>query len=208
MTSTRGKTAANKGKGAGIKFLRDHVTYQGDDCVLWPLAHPNGYGQLGHNGQLHYAHRLMCEMAHGPAPEGKIEAAHNCGNGLCVNPRHLEWKTPSANQADRATHGTKSRGRVGKISPEQAAEIRALRGTLSQEQIAARYGITRSNVSHIQCGNHHTRKTKGYQKSGRWYYARIKLNGQDVQLGRFDNPKDAHAAWRAARDRVRDSCSN
>lgn len=154
MTFERGQRPPNRGRGKGIMFLRAHVDHQGDDCLLWPWSAPNGYGEMGYCGRLYYAHRLMCEMVHGEAPAGKIEAAHNCGNGLCVNPKHLEWKTPSENQCDRAAHGTKSTGSAGKITPAQADEIRALRGTKTQRQIAAMYGITRSNVSNIQNGYH------------------------------------------------------
>lgn len=189
----------NRGNGKGIAFLRANVGYQGDECLIWPLSTPNGYGALGYLGKQLYAHRFMCELAHGPAPEGKIEAAHTCGNGKCVNPRHLEWKTPSDNQADRAAHGTKSTGSHGKLTQAQVDQIKALRGKKPQREIAAMFGITRSNVSHIQTGKHRAREVKGFSKVGNKYIARIKINYQHFHLGYFDTESEARAAAKAAR---------
>lgn len=148
-----------KGKGFGIEFLRAHVTYAGDDCVIWPLfIDPHrGYGVLGYLGNLYKAHRLMCELAHG-APSDGHEAAHSCGNGPagCVNPRHLSWKTRTENQRDRVAHGTAGNGGSGrrrKLKPEQAAAVRA-----SQEGntvLAERYGVTRSAIRQIRLGKTH-----------------------------------------------------
>ena len=146
----------NKGKGRSVQFIREHVNYDGDECLIWPFSSPNGYGQFGHEGKHYYAHRFMCELVSGPPSSPEHEAAHNCGNGNrgCVHPKHVEWKTPSQNQADRAVHGTKSRGPAGKVSFRQAQEIRALRGIRKQREIAEMFGISRSNVSHIQRGKH------------------------------------------------------
>jgi hypothetical protein len=43
----------------------------------------------------------MCELIHGPAPEGH-EASHLCeDNWLCVSPDHLLWETKRENIARR-----------------------------------------------------------------------------------------------------------
>ncbi len=56
-----------RGEGAAAKFLHDNVLYAGDACLIWPFSRmPTGYGSLGYLGKLHYAHRLMCELVHGP----------------------------------------------------------------------------------------------------------------------------------------------
>lgn len=162
MKRTRGQGwCSTRGQGKGYAFLLGLVGHQGDACVPWPMFRSNGYGQLGHLGKMHYAHRLMCELAKGPPPSPAHEAAHSCGQGAngCVNPNHLSWKTTSENQRDRAAHGTKSTGSTGKVSPEQAAEIRALKGKLKQREVADLYGISRSQVSWIQLGRvKHERK--------------------------------------------------
>lgn len=145
-------THPNKGKGRGFQWLNAHKDYAGDDCLQWPFSTCNGYGTFGHLNKLLYAHRMMCEMVHGPSPGVGYHAAHSCGRGDkgCVNPRHIQWKTVSANQIDRTRHGTRNTGPRGKISREQRREIVSLRGKLKQREIAEIYGITRSRVGIIQ----------------------------------------------------------
>lgn len=57
----------NKGKGPGLLWLKDHIDYADDDCLIWPFS-PNmmGYGQVSLNGKILRAHRVMCEWVHGP----------------------------------------------------------------------------------------------------------------------------------------------
>lgn len=143
----------NKGKGRNATWLRAHVNYQGDDCLKWPFSTDQrvGRGTLGFEGRLYWAHRLMCEWAHGPAPADKPQAAHNCGNGHlgCVNPRHLEWKTNQENCQDKSLHG-RAQGRAGKkeLKPEQIAEIKSLKGIMPQTAIAQRFGVSLSCVQY------------------------------------------------------------
>src|SRR3972149_3745600 len=195
----------NKGKGRSVQFIREHVNYDGDECLIWPFSKPNGYGVFGLDGEVYYAHRYMCELVNGPPPTPDHEAAHSCGNGdqACIHPKHVGWKTPSQNQADRAAHGTKSNGRLGKVSHAQAEEIRALKGKLKQREIAERYGITRSNVSHIQRGKHMTRVPKGFQRHDGKAIAKITVGRKTTYLGSFSNDADATAAFLAAGERVK-----
>lgn len=145
----------NKGQGAAIKFLRKHVSYSGDDCLIWPFnrAKPHGYGTLGFNGRPHRAHRLMCELAHGAPPTPKHQAAHSCGKGHlgCVNPRHLSWKTEAENQYDRHLHGTNRKKGTPryKLTWQKVAKIRALEGKMSQQAIARKFGVTHGLISKV-----------------------------------------------------------
>src|SRR6185369_12863447 len=139
----------NKGKGKAFRWLQEHVNHQGDACLIWPFAGDKrvNRGMLGHNGKHYWAHRLMCELAHGAPPTPKHQATHNCGKGhyKCVNPRHLEWKTNSGNQLDRAKNGNALRnphGPQSPLTPEQRAEIVALKGTMTQMAIAAKFGVS------------------------------------------------------------------
>lgn len=147
--------AYNKGKGEAFAWLRDHVNHPSEDCLWWPFSRrQTGYGAFGYLGKVHYAHRFMCELAHGPAPTPEHEAAHSCGNGMsaCVNPRHLSWKTRSENQLDRRQHGTAVTcitGASGKISVDQRKEILALRGRMTQREIARKYGVHFETISRI-----------------------------------------------------------
>lgn len=145
----------NYGKGERIKWLRARVAHDGDECLIWPFSRVRGYGNLGDKGNILYAHRVICEMAHGTPPDG-YEAAHSCGNGHlgCVNPKHLSWKTRSENQLDRRMHGT-ARGGVGylgKMTPKQVRQIRALKGKKTHDEIASEFGTCRRNVGAILSG--------------------------------------------------------
>ena len=152
------RASRKKGQGAAIKWIRDHVGYAGDDCLTWPFHRnrQNGYGSFGHLGEHYYAHRYMCELVKGPPPPAH-ECAHSCGKGHegCVNPRHLSWKTKSGNLRDCGEHGTSARnlwGRFGRLTKEQVAAIKALKGKETQDKIAARFGISASSVRDIYLG--------------------------------------------------------
>lgn len=148
----------NKGNGKGIKWIKAHLDYQGDDCLPWPFAKDShvGRGMLGWNGKHYWAHRLMCILAHGEPPADKPQTAHSCGNGHlgCVNPRHLSWSNQSDNHKDRRKHGTAKTG-IGnrsRLTAEQVAKIRALKGKQPQLETARQFGISHANVRYWQGG--------------------------------------------------------
>lgn len=150
----------NKGKGEAISWLLANVGYQGDDCLTWPFARnrQKGYGMLGYLGKSRYAHRTMCELAHGPAPSSKHQATHSCGQGHegCVHPRHLAWKTNSANQLERRGHGRNDETKCGNrtyLTPHQVLQIRQLRGIKTQREIASMLGIKVGSVEYWQRHN-------------------------------------------------------
>lgn len=136
--------------------LGDPSIWSHGECILWPYSVSGcGYGDVRVNGRNRRVHRLVCERIHGPAPDLKTDAAHDCGARVCVNPLHLRWATPAENQADRLRHGTLARGeRQGsaKLSSDDVREIRRLTGApsgMSQREIADRYGVDRTTVSGI-----------------------------------------------------------
>lgn len=155
-----------RGAGQAVQWLRDHADYQYDYCLMWPFASRcRGYGQLGYLGKVLYAHRLMCEFVHGPAPSDTHQAAHSCGRGheACVNPRHLSWKTPTENLLDSGTHGTQARsnhGNQGRLSKEEAHQIWLMKGVKLQREIAELFKVSESTVSDIWCGRSHARESK------------------------------------------------
>lgn len=160
------KSPPTKGKGKTANWMREHIRHEDPKCLIWPFfRNPNGYGQIGFEGKMHYTHRLMCEMAHGAPPTPKHEAAHKCGNGHqgCVNPKHLAWKTKAENRRESNQHGKGARsphGNRGKLTPAAVAEIMALKGTMRQIDIAARYNVSWQTISGIYCGRHHTGNSK------------------------------------------------
>lgn len=161
MNLPQKRWSGQRGKGRAAAFLHDNVNYSGEDCLTWPFCTmPTGYGVLGYLRKNHYAHRFMCELVNGPPPSPVHEAAHSCGRGKfgCVDPRHLSWKTPTANALDSREHGTQARnpwGAAGKLSRNQIAEIWALKGRETQEKIAARFGMSASTIRDIYLGRTH-----------------------------------------------------
>jgi hypothetical protein len=140
-------------------LLGTAVPHKGDDCLMWPYGTDSaGYGKLCLGGKTVRAHRFVCEAIHGPAPTARHHAAHSCGNGDkgCLSPRHLSWKTPKQNQADRLVHGTDNRGEKNGnalLTAEKVREIRSLRRKISNTVLAELFGVSRTTISHV-----HTRK--------------------------------------------------
>lgn len=139
----------NNGDGEGIRWLKAHVAYEGNDCLPWPFSKDGrvGRGRLGYKGKLYWAHRLMCILAHGEPPTPKHQAAHSCGKGhyACCNPRHLSWKTNSENQLDRRKNGNMLRnphGNQGALDQAQIDQIIALKDQMTQVAIAAKFGVS------------------------------------------------------------------
>jgi hypothetical protein len=53
-------------QGMPLAFLRQHATYDGKECVIWPFARArNGYPEVQFEGRSARAHRLICRFAHG-----------------------------------------------------------------------------------------------------------------------------------------------
>lgn len=148
---------AVKGEGKCIQWIRDHLNYQGDDCIPWPFCidHGVGRGRIGYLGKGWWSHRLMCVMAHGEPPTPEHHAAHTCGNGhlACMNQKHLEWKTGVDNALDRAKHGTnRPRAMRRKLTLEQVEEIKRLKGVETQMALAARFGVSDNAIRNIHAG--------------------------------------------------------
>jgi hypothetical protein len=138
-------------------FLRDHVTYAGDNCVIWPFAKKGGgrgralYGAVKIGGIQKQAHRCMCILANGEPPTPSHEAAHSCHNPACINPRHLRWATRLENEGDKNLRGTRPKGEHhanARLSDEDVRAIRADRRP--QREIAKSYGISQTPVSKIK----------------------------------------------------------
>lgn len=149
-------------KGERMAFIEDTaMPFDQGQCLIWPFSFSGekykdggGYPQfsVGRSRKI-AAHRYICERVHGLPASPNLEAAHSCGNSRCVNPRHLSWKTPKQNAADKSRHGTHMQGEghpSSKLNTQEVKAIRALRGILPQERIAALFGISQSYVGEIQ----------------------------------------------------------
>jgi hypothetical protein len=148
-------TAGRINHGDAKRHLNDVVLpFTGKECLIWPHCRDdNGYARYSDG----LVHTYVCERRHGKSPSRQHQAAHSCGNGHlgCVSPEHLAWKTVSENQMDRVLHGTSNRGSrhaLSKLTEEDVAEIMAMKGKETQKVIAAKFGVSRSNISAIHRG--------------------------------------------------------
>jgi hypothetical protein len=140
------------GDGTGKRWLVKHLDHTDEEfCLIWPFRlASNGYAQVGADREI--PHRLMCEHRHGPPPSDAHQAAHSCGKGDfgCVNPMHLNWRTPTENQFERYEHsGLIARA---KLTSEKAEEIRSVRGKEVTAWTAKRFGVSEANIRQIQSG--------------------------------------------------------
>lgn len=119
-------------------FLAVAIASNTDECILWPYAvrSSSGYGAFSIGRKNYDAHRFVCVQAHG---ESDLQAAHSCGNKLCVNPRHLRWCDAKTNMADAKAHGT-LRGGGRWRQRLSAADVDAIRASNdSYSLLAERY---------------------------------------------------------------------
>lgn len=117
--------------GRGLKWLRELVDYDGDDCIEWPWARERaGYGRVWFEGKIWVTSRLICTWVHGEPPTPRHYAAHSCGRGRfgCVTPGHLRWATPTENSQDKFIHGTQPLG--DRHWARRRRKARQLRGVL------------------------------------------------------------------------------
>ncbi len=148
-----------------LQWLRDHMNHDDPRCLRWPFGYDDGVGRgrMLYEGKSSWAHRVMCTLVNGPAPEDKPQSAHSCGNGHmgCVHPKHLSWATQSENHKDRRKHGTAATNKYGsrtRLTLEQIAQIRALKGRQPQMQTAREFGISHACVRRWQATTHEPAK--------------------------------------------------
>jgi hypothetical protein len=81
-----------------VRFWAKVDLSRGDDgCWIWMRARtPDGYGRVGVDHKIRFAHRVAYELEVGPIPDGLI-LDHLCRRPMCVNPRHLEPVTQREN---------------------------------------------------------------------------------------------------------------
>lgn len=142
--------------GEPMRFVHEvALNHNGPECLKWPYADTgDGYGILKVNGKNHVASRYVCELVNGPPPTPEHEACHRCGKGHegCIAPGHLDWKTHTQNMEDMINHGNSTCGERGwhsKLTEAKVIEIRRLKGTMTNVEIARLFGITNQNVSAI-----------------------------------------------------------
>jgi hypothetical protein len=94
------------------QFISGAISSSTDECIMWPYAvrKSSGYGAYDElREDKRYSvdvHRYVCRSVNGEPPSSGHQAAHRCGNKLCINPKHLHWATPLENMRDAKEHGT------------------------------------------------------------------------------------------------------
>lgn len=147
-----------RGEGEGLAFLRAHSNEPDGPCLVWPMFRDlaTGYGRMGYLGKPSYAHRVMCELAHGPAPTPEHEVSHSCGNGRggCVHPAHINWETRSENHLQRRNHGTAGNGGYGRRRRLTVEQIESIRSDTASTNtvLARRFDVSRSAIRKIKIG--------------------------------------------------------
>lgn len=129
-----------------------------DGCLNFTgCIRANGYGDIGDDarpGRSIRAHRAAWRVERGDIPAG-MDVCHRCDNRRCVNVDHLFLGTRLDNMMDAKRKGrTASGARHGgaKLSAEDVRTIRYLSGAIAQRQLAARFGVSVSNISQIVRG--------------------------------------------------------
>jgi DNA-binding transcriptional regulator YiaG len=99
---------------------------------------------------------LVAQVFHGKRPRGYV-CAHKNSVPFDNRASNLRWSTNQENERDKTSHGTKiygSKHSLAKLSDKKVAEIKKLLASkkLTQSEIALRYGVNKSKISHINTG--------------------------------------------------------
>lgn len=109
------------------KLLAKNSQVQENGCRFWtPGLTPAGYGVQTFSPYGKFkAHRLsyLLHMNVGTL-DPTLHVRHLCGNSQCVEASHLTTGSASENAADKVGHGTSGHGKGGKLSIEQARELK------------------------------------------------------------------------------------
>ncbi len=135
-----------------MAFIEVAVASATDDCILWPYGKFSGYGQIKYKKHPRTAHRVALILATGIDPPDKVAAHGPCHTPLCINPKHLSWKSLVENTDDMKRDGTVQYAHKhnAKLTAAQVVEIRQLRsnGWLLRE-LAQKFGVTEAQISLI-----------------------------------------------------------
>lgn len=136
-----------------LEKLCERVPFSG--CWLWLGAVTKfGYGKITVDGNHTTAHRWSWTLRRGPIPDG-LHVLHKCDVPACVNPDHLFLGTALDNDQDKrrkGRHYVLPIQRNPKLTEEQVADIRRLRGLETIVSLGKKFSVHHSVVSRIQRG--------------------------------------------------------
>ena len=165
-----------------------NVDRSAGDKACWPWrgrCDPRGYGRFPYHGRDMLAHRLMYELLVGPLGAEKC-VLHTCDNPPCCQVLHLFSGTHADNVRDMDAKGRRAnntwdhRGEKNPLSKMTDAQVISLReryttGDVTQKQLAAELGVTRSAVGAWISGRRSdttsiSRPPKDYATRGEGHY--------------------------------------
>ncbi|MFF4900438.1 hypothetical protein [Streptomyces sp. NPDC001068] len=123
------------------------------ECVMLPASYGRPTVRL--NGVGMTASRAVWILVHGDP--GDQYVLHTCHRGQegCINVRHLYLGTQQQNVADTVNagrHAVGERNGHAKLTAKQVARIRELAGTMTQDALAAEFGVSRQAIAHVLHG--------------------------------------------------------
>lgn len=131
------------------KYSRRHESkvWNGVNCLEWIASFKGVYPQMFHCNETRPAHVVSCSIANNNVRLKSKEVRHLCGFSRCVEPKHLAFGTTQDQVKDKILHGTIS----SVLKADQVNEIRKLysAGDVSQNQLAAKYGVSSSCINNI-----------------------------------------------------------
>jgi hypothetical protein len=208
---------ADRAQLAGMKqYILDRCIWEPGPlptpCLVWKgSVNHHGYGDFHRGGKRYSAHRAYYELTVGPIPDG-LNCLHHCDNPPCVASDHLYCDTQQRNVDDMWDRG---RSGSNRLTEADVIEIRKLAAQgYSHPDIAKRFGIGRSQVSHIVTGlswqnvggpltfiepssSSRFRGVNFHGVTGKWQ-ARLGVNGKRLRLGLFDTEEAAARAYNDA----------
>lgn len=114
-----------------------------------------GYAMVPFRGKTFLLHRLSYIAHHGEIPRSAI-VRHKCRERLCCAPHHLETGTHKDNAADMRRDGTMPHGgrhHWASITEDLAHRIKYSKGSGTQAERAARFGVKKGIVAQIDAQN-------------------------------------------------------
>lgn len=151
-------TAGRTPNGKPLDWLKAAISLPSDECIEWPFSiSSDGYGRVRFEGKFRPATHASLSLFGVPQPTPHHKALHEpqvCHNRACINPLHLRWGFPAENTADRILDGTAALGAgnpAAKLTARQVERIRT--DNRLHREIAADFGVSRSQVSRIKNGS-------------------------------------------------------
>jgi hypothetical protein len=124
-------------------------------CWLWGgSVDTRGYGTIWYDKKHHKAYRASWILHRGPIPRG-MSVCHRCDVPACVNPDHLFLGTQAENTADMYRKGRNVTLRGSQHGAALLTEEKVLMiysDARIAREIAADYGVSKSTIAAIKCG--------------------------------------------------------